>query len=103
MKFSRVNSSPYHNWTIEQLSALGTRHLIALLKASKNRMTCGCGPGYHCGDDLLSESDLEFNRLQWELGVRVKQILNSRPHLERNTRARTARNFGGKEKKIMRY
>jgi hypothetical protein len=51
----------------------------------------------------VNEVDREHNQNQFELGVRAKQILATRPHLDRNARARTARNFGGREKKVMRY
>lgn len=100
MKFSRVNSTRYHGWTVDQLSTLGTRHLLALLKASRNVITCGID---FCRCDAVNEVDREHNQNQFELGVRAKQILATRPHLDRNARTRTARNFGGREKKVMRY
>ena len=103
MRFRATRTSPYHDWTVEQLSKLNTRHLISLMKSSRIMNTCSCWPVYHCGDEMLSEDERKYNQRQWELGIRCKIVLKDRPHLDRNTKSRTERNFGGREKKVMRY
>jgi hypothetical protein len=98
-----INTSLYHSWPIDKLNCLSTRHLISLMNAARRTITCSCGPGQHCGDDVLDEDEKDYNRQQRELKSRCKDVLMCRPHIERNTKQRTARNFGGKEKKLMKY
>lgn len=89
--------------SVEELSKLNTRHLLAMLKTTRSRHVCSCGPGWDCGDEVLSDWEREDNQKRFELGIRLKQVLKDRPHVARDSKERTARNFGGREKKVMRY
>lgn len=95
----RVSPRAYWDKTVEELQELGTRHLLALFEGARLQPNvCSCGWGHHCGDDVLSESEREENRKNFEFRIRVKSILNTREHVVARTKPQPR-----KEKKEMRY
>ena len=96
----RTNPTPFWGASVEQLRKLPTRQLLAILDGTRSRMVCSCawGGGTHCGDDVLSKEDLEFNEKQFELNVNLKTVLAEREHIPRRGRLRLR-----PEKKVMRY
>ena len=77
----------YINKTDEELEKFTTRHLDAIHKAAYYRNTCSCGPGYHCGDDVLTEEERQQNAQFRAFQYRVRLILEKRPPLPRSSKA----------------
>ena len=94
-----MNTSQFWDKSPEELNKLGTRYLLAILAASRIQpFSCSCGPGHHCGDDVLFEDEREANRKQRELHKQLKQLLANREHVERVNRTPVRH-----EKKKMKY
>ena len=91
------NINKYQAQTIEELNKLGTRELLNVLESSRGQIICSCGKGNHCGDDVLKEEEIDWNKKQDELKVKVKDILKDREDLTPNKVAKKA------EKKKMKY
>lgn len=95
----------------DELNQLSTRELLLILQFSRGRAICSCGKGYHCGDDVLSEGELERNRRRFELGIRVKTALLSewngapREHVPSKAEGKATRRLASnrREKKAMRF
>ena len=86
-----MNVFEHINKTDEELEKLTTRHLDEIRKRSYIRNTCGCGPGHHCGDDVLTEEERAENKAMRAFNQRLKVILDKRPHIPSGKAARQAR------------
>lgn len=91
------NVSQFHVYTSDQFQALTTRHLTEILESSRGLITCSCGKGNHCGDEVLTTSERAFNNSQDTLFNQVKAILDTRENLVSTKQVKT------REKKIMAY
>ena len=101
-----MNILPLLELTDEELEKLNTRHLLAAHRRSRGSFyVCSCGPGYHCGDDVLPLDEQVTNQKVREFRVRLKLILDAREHVPTSAqaKARTVRRDGRPEKKQMRY
>lgn len=88
----------YHEYSEDDLNKLSTRHLINILESARGKIICSCGKGHHCGDDVLTCEEREFNNNQYELKAKVKHILKTREHLLPSTKPTKKA-----EKKVMKY
>lgn len=61
---------------------LSTKQLLAMRDVTYKRHNCSCGGGrYHCGDDVLSEEQRQFNKDQVKRRKQIKAILATREHV----------------------
>lgn len=91
------NISQYHEHTHEQLQELTTRHLKEILESARGRIICDCGKGHHCGEDVLTEDEKNFNEKQEVLVEKLKVIMKTRENLVSTKQVKK------KEKKILAY
>jgi len=77
------NISKYHELSIEELNKLGTRELVNALESARGKAICSCGNGNHCGDDVLTQEEKDWNKQQSELFLRLKEALKGREDVSR--------------------
>lgn len=87
----------FHDYSVQDLEKLTTQHLQHILKSARGRITCGCGKGMHCGDDVLDQDERDYNKAQEALLERVKPVLSKREHIV-STKPQKK-----KQKKVMKY
>ena len=66
----------FHGQTVEQLSKLPTRQLMAIRKYAYDRAGCGC-----CRPQTTDEAEDAYNTRQWELEENLKKVLSTREHI----------------------
>lgn len=91
------NISQFHDYSAQDLEKLNTRHLKHILESARGRITCGCGKGMHCGDEVLDTNERDFNLAQAALVERIKPVLSKREHIVSTKQVKK------KEKKVMAY
>ena len=91
------NITQYHDYSVQELEKLNTRHLKHILESARGRITCGCGKGNHCGDDVLDTNERDYNMAQEALVERIKPVLSQRENIVSTKQVKK------KEKKVMAY
>jgi len=74
------NINTYHNCTLEDLQQMPLRQLKMILTSARGRAVCGCNE--HCGDDVLTQSERDWNEKQRNLFNLVKQALEQKSELK---------------------
>lgn len=98
-----MNASNYHGKSKEELKQLPLNQLRHLLKLSRSIFTCSCGPGYHCGDDVLPTEEQEYNKKQRLLRQRCIEALSEIPQPTFIVPSSNRAPVRAQEKKKMRY
>lgn len=76
-----MNVFEHINKTDAELEQLTTRHLNEIRKRAYVRNTCSCGPGNHCGDEVLTEEERQENIALRAFQERLKAILDTRENV----------------------
>ncbi len=97
-----LNDSTIMFMSFDELMKLPTRTLLLLYRISKSwRYYCSCGKEYHCGDDVLSESELAHNRFLVQFREKLKAHLDTLEHVPRPSERRAIREQKIRERRPM--
>lgn len=92
-----MNAHLHLNTSKEELEKLPTRQLMMLRKSAFS-VTHKCSCPTHCGDDVLTQEEQDYNQRVYALRRRIAEILPHREHVPNKIEAKAARQARAKNR-----